>query len=78
MAATPGNRLHSPHPKRLVPGDTILVRRSGTRTPRAAVVLDIRSSECLSTGQIVIVRWLDDQTVTAVIPGTEVEVVATT
>jgi len=77
MAVRPSAGLHFPHPTSLALGDKIRVRRNRSHAFRTAVVIDVRGSESISTGHIVVVRWQDDHTISGIIPGTEVEVIKT-
>jgi len=43
----------------------------------AAVVTDVRGSESVSTGHVIVVRWQDDHTIAALIPRSELELVDT-
>jgi len=59
----PSIGVHSPRPASLAPGDNIRVRRKRSDASRSAVVIDVRASETVSTGRVVVVRWQDDHTI---------------
>jgi len=77
MAATPEMGHQSRPARSLIPGDTIRVRGTARHAPRTALVIDVRGSESVSTGHVIIVRWQDDHTIAALIPRSELELVDT-
>jgi len=75
MVVRSGIVRHLRQSRPVAPGDTIRVSSAGRRADRTAVVVDVRSSESLSAGHVIVVRWQDDQTTAAMSPGANYEVI---